>query len=193
MRRNDVIHDVATRHARAGSQRMRDNATVMEDVLDHYSFDEHQMVGEETAVTTPPHRLGAHDSPGPLGRQRSQLGHPGCELLGSHMVRVPRGTVHCASRYSASPSVARDDLRVRRAIRSRGRAPAAKRPSLHRRSVGSADCRENDGCRRRPATPESCASVANAAAERVPCPSVRIVCTTTVLPTRRMHDRDDQR
>ena len=67
----------------------RDDATVMEDVFDDRSIDEHPMVGEEAAMATPPHRLGTHDSNSPVDSQRSQLRNTRYELGGGHMVRVP--------------------------------------------------------------------------------------------------------
>lgn len=63
----------------------------MQQVLDDHAVDDHQVVSEETAVASPPHRLRAHDRNALFLGPVEQLVHAGGELGAGHVVGVPAG------------------------------------------------------------------------------------------------------
>jgi hypothetical protein len=72
--------------ARTGRERRRD-LTRSHDVLDTRPTRQ-QVIGDDPAMTTPPHRLGAHDRAPIIARERAQRVQTGAELLCFRVVGV---------------------------------------------------------------------------------------------------------
>src|SRR5690606_34720390 len=82
------IDHAAVDHRRPFGGGVRVAAPSGEEVLDDFALNELEVVGEQTPVAAPPHRLRAHDRHPAAPCRLEHLGHAGPELVGGHVVGV---------------------------------------------------------------------------------------------------------
>ena len=151
--------------------------TVVHDVGDFDTAHEHEVVGQQTTMATPPQRLAAHH-----GRRRSHPRRPEVRPPLSGRARSPcsrrrPGTPRCAARRAWTRRLADGVRQVRESTRSRGPPAGPSAPSPHGRTAGCAGCPGTTAHRRRMRRRLRRSNDTKASAARVPCPTVRTAVT----------------
>ena len=133
--------------------------TVVHQVHDVDPPDQDEVIGEQSPVAAPPHRLAAHDDGCSRPRRRHQPVDAGDEVLRLHVVGVAAERL-VAQRRVTRPGKCRPPAPESRvATRSRGPHRPARSPSPPGRTAGCDGSRDTTGCRPPPrAQPPAAAS-----------------------------------